>query len=53
MVCCLSSCAIKYSIKDSGVKDVDLEAMDISITLILSYIFVGIMPLYMLLTWML
>jgi len=33
-------------IKDLGVNVADLEAMDILVTLILSYIFVGIMPLY-------
>ena len=37
---------IDYSIKDLGVNVADPEAMDIPVTLILSYIFVGIMPLY-------
>ena len=37
---------IDYSIKDLGVNVADPEAMDILVTLILSYIFVGIMPLY-------
>ncbi|AES65788.1 transmembrane protein, putative [Medicago truncatula] len=37
---------IDYSIKDLGVNVADPEAMNIPFTLILSYIFVGIMPLY-------
>jgi len=37
---------IDYSIKDLGVNVADPEAMDISVTLILPYIFVGIMSLY-------
>jgi len=37
---------IDYSIKDLGVNVADPEAMGIPVTLILSYIFVGIMPLY-------
>jgi len=37
---------IDYSIKDLGVNVANPEAMDIPVTLILSYIFVGIMPLY-------
>ena len=37
---------IDYSIKDLGVNVADPEAIDIPVTLILSYIFVGIMPLY-------
>ena len=37
---------IDCSIKDLGVNVADPKAMDILVTLILSYIFVGIMPLY-------
>ena len=37
---------IDYPIKDLGVKVADSEAMDIPVTLILSYIFIGIMTLY-------
>jgi len=37
---------IDYSIKDLDVNVADPEAMDIPVTLILSYIFVCIMPLY-------
>jgi len=37
---------IDYSIKDLGVNVADLDAMNIPVTLILSYIFVGIMSLY-------
>jgi len=37
---------IDYSIKDLSVNVADPEAMDIPVTLILSSIFVGIMPLY-------
>jgi len=37
---------IDYSIKDLGVNVADPEAMDIPVTLTLSYIFVGIMLLY-------
>ena len=37
---------IDYLIKDLGVNVADPEAMDIHVTLILSYVFVGIMPLY-------
>jgi len=37
---------INYSIKDLGVNVADPEAIDIPVTLILSYIFVGIMSLY-------
>jgi len=37
---------IDYSIKDLGVNVADPEAMNIPVTLILSYIFVGIMSLY-------
>jgi len=37
---------INYSIKDLGVNVADPETIDIPVTLILSYIFVGIMPLY-------
>jgi len=41
-----SSWKIDYSIKDLSVNVADPEAMNIPVTLILSYIFVGIMPLY-------
>ena len=37
---------IDYSIKDLGVNVADPKVMDIPVTLILSYIFSGIMPLY-------
>jgi len=37
---------IDYSIKNLDANIADSEAMDIPVTLILSYIFVGIMPLY-------
>jgi len=37
---------INYSIKDLDVNVADPEVMDVPVTLILSYIFVGIMPLY-------
>jgi len=37
---------IDYSIKDLGVNVADPDVMDIPVTLILSYIFVGIMSLY-------
>jgi len=37
---------IDYSIKDLSVNVADPEAMDIPVTLILSYIYVGIMSLY-------
>jgi len=37
---------IDYSIKDLEFNVADPDAMDIPVTLILSYIFVGIMPLY-------
>jgi len=37
---------IDYTIKDLGINVADPEAMDIPMTLILSYIFAGIIPLY-------
>ena len=37
---------IDYSIKDLSVNVADPEAIDIPVTLILSYMFVGIMSLY-------
>jgi len=36
----------RFSIKDLSVNVADSDAMNIPVTLILSYIFLGIMPLY-------